>query len=284
MRPSTRPNPSRVAIKLIALDIDRTTLTDSYQLLPNVISAVAAAQAAGILVVPATARSPRALVPIAGQLAIDGPCVCFNGAWVGTPQSPKADHQTVLNSEHLPALLDAARAAELNPMWFTASQCYAFEDGPLVQRERVATGLDAQISPLGIEPGLRICKVLCLDTARDGRVAELSGRFDTRFDFVSSGAQLTEVVAPGVTKQSAMAWLTDTLGIDATAVCAIGDSENDFALLSWAGTAVAMGNAEPRLKDIADFVTASNHVGGAGLAIQHLLAINSQNSYRETIA
>ncbi len=47
----------------------------------------------------------------------------------------------------------------------------------------------------------------------------------------------------------------------------MGDGENDTELLKLAGTSVAMGNASQALKDVADFVVASNDEGGWAEAV-----------------
>ena len=44
-------------------------------------------------------------------------------------------------------------------------------------------------------------------------------------------------------------------------------------MLEAAGFAVAMGNAIPRLKETADYVTASNNQAGVALALQNLLGL-----------
>lgn len=55
--------------------------------------------------------------------------------------------------------------------------------------------------------------------------------------------------------------LKDTIGI--------GDGENDMEMLRTAGTAIAMGNANPMLKDIADFVTTDVNEDGIKNAFLH---------------
>ena len=53
---------------------------------------------------------------------------------------------------------------------------------------------------------------------------------------------------------------------------AIGDQENDIAMIEYAGLGVAMDNAIPLVKEIANFVTKSNLEDGVAYAIeQHVL-------------
>jgi hydroxymethylpyrimidine pyrophosphatase-like HAD family hydrolase len=47
---------------------------------------------------------------------------------------------------------------------------------------------------------------------------------------------------------------------------------NDLELIRWAGLGVAVANADPRLLEAADEVTASNDDDGVALVIERVLA------------
>jgi hydroxymethylpyrimidine pyrophosphatase-like HAD family hydrolase len=68
-------------------------------------------------------------------------------------------------------------------------------------------------------------------------------------------------------KQQALARLCADFQIPRERVLAIGDSRNDAPMLRWAGIGVAMGNAEPEVKQAVRYVTASNDKDGVALAI-----------------
>ncbi|WP_394281971.1 HAD family hydrolase [Corynebacterium sp.] len=72
-----------------------------------------------------------------------------------------------------------------------------------------------------------------------------------------------DVMAPGANKGVALLDLAKALGVKQEDTAAIGDYLNDYELLEAAGTAVAMENAHPDLKAIADEITASNIDHGA---------------------
>ena len=50
-----------------------------------------------------------------------------------------------------------------------------------------------------------------------------------------------------------------------------GDSGNDYPMLKAAGFAVAMGNAEEKIKAAADFVTKTNEEDGVAYAIRRFV-------------
>ena len=61
------------------------------------------------------------------------------------------------------------------------------------------------------------------------------------------------------------------LGIKKENTIAMGDSVNDIDMLKNAGTAVAVGNASDKIKEIADFVSTPSREGGVAYALQELL-------------
>ena len=62
-----------------------------------------------------------------------------------------------------------------------------------------------------------------------------------------------EVTAQGVDKGTALLALADMLGIPREATAAIGDSENDRAMLARAGVAAVMANALPEIRALGGY-------------------------------
>ena len=76
-----------------------------------------------------------------------------------------------------------------------------------------------------------------------------------------------EVTAQGVDKGTALLALADMLGIPREATLAIGDSDNDRAMLARAGVAAVMANALPEIRALGDIVSTcdNDHDGVAEL-------------------
>lgn len=92
-------------------------------------------------------------------------------------------------------------------------------------------------------------------------------------DFAQSDTAYMEIFPRDVNKGSALELICREIGIRREETIAFGDQELDLPLLEAAGFAVAMGNAIPRLKETADYVTASNNQAGVALALQNLLGL-----------
>lgn len=64
-----------------------------------------------------------------------------------------------------------------------------------------------------------------------------------------------EVVKKGVSKGNIMEETAKKAGVPIHLVIAVGDSDNDISMIKKAGLGIAVANAEPEVKEIADFVT-----------------------------
>jgi hypothetical protein len=84
----------------------------------------------------------------------------------------------------------------------------------------------------------------------------------------TSKAHYLELTHPSVNKGHALALLAEKLHIGREEVMAIGDSNNDYHMVEYAGFGVAMGNASERVKGIAQAVTGHNNAHGVAEAIE----------------
>jgi hydroxymethylpyrimidine pyrophosphatase-like HAD family hydrolase len=82
-----------------------------------------------------------------------------------------------------------------------------------------------------------------------------------------------------VDKGSGLRTLCDLLGVEIGRVIAVGDSDNDIPMLRAAGLGVAMGNANARVKAVADWIAPSLDEDGVAATIhQWVLAPHSQRA------
>ena len=80
---------------------------------------------------------------------------------------------------------------------------------------------------------------------------------------------LLEVGPPGVNKAEGVARVAEQLEVQREDVLCFGDMPNDSEMLSWAGIGVAMGNARPEVKAVADYVTATNNDCGVADVLEY---------------
>lgn len=72
---------------------------------------------------------------------------------------------------------------------------------------------------------------------------------------IFSSPQYLEVVPVGISKQKGIRFLSERLGVSAADTIAVGDETNDIEMIKEAGVGVAVSNANPAVKRIADYVT-----------------------------
>lgn len=92
---------------------------------------------------------------------------------------------------------------------------------------------------------------------------EFEGEFNVIHCTVPAfGEDSGELAVPGVHKATAIETLLAHLGIDRENTMAIGDGMNDAEMLEYCKIGIAMGNAKPGLKEIADEITDTHDEGG----------------------
>lgn len=80
------------------------------------------------------------------------------------------------------------------------------------------------------------------------------------------------ILPSGVNKASGLSAALNRMGISPRNAVAVGDAENDHAMLALCGFAVAVANALPALKEKADLVTSGERGRGVVELIESLLA------------
>ena len=90
-------------------------------------------------------------------------------------------------------------------------------------------------------------------------------------EVTSSWKNNLEIMKEGSSKGEAVKYLSHLLGIDREEIITFGDNYNDLSMIEYAGTGVAMGNAEEDVKKVASYVTDLNTESGVAKAIDNLV-------------
>ena len=89
-----------------------------------------------------------------------------------------------------------------------------------------------------------------------------------KYYIVKSTPQHLEFMHKDATKGNGLLALAELLGIDRSETMALGDQQNDLTMIEAAGLGVAMGNAVPEVKAIADVETTTQNEDGVGVAVE----------------
>lgn len=123
----------------------------------------------------------------------------------------------------------------------------------------------------------KIVKVVCINKDNINIVSEVRKLLEDSciFEIESAENYFCEINKKGISKGKAVLDLAKHLGIDISEVICIGDSGNDIEMLKVAGLSIAMGNAENRVKSIADYITDTNNNSGVGKALKKFILDNN---------
>jgi Cof subfamily protein (haloacid dehalogenase superfamily) len=274
-RPSRLPGPSRLP-SLIATDLDGTLLGRGYSISARTAKVLAQASAAGTVVVLATGRPLRWMPMVYEQLAAGYPTICANGAVSYDPVTDTVHESRPLSPEVVAEVCTRLAAAVPG-----ISFAVEIEGGRRMLHEPAypvaweSTESGAREAPLSELITHHAVKLLARSAEHDADTftalvnATLAGEVEATH---SSFTGLVEISASGVDKGTGLAALAQRLGIMAADVLAFGDMPNDVPMLRWAGRSVAVANAHPAARAVADEHTLSNVDDGVAVYLERLLS------------
>ena len=265
--------------RLLALDVDGTLLTDELHITPATREAVRQVISQGVQVVLASARGPKALYSIIAELEITGLAICYTGALTCRLYPDQHIAAEVVNEQRMSlssARLVLSKALELGISigWFTGELWYIPGWDLALHHESMITG----VSPI-VDTDLMIfneaphkLQAIVGETALLPRLNALASMLPSDCVGQFSYETYLEIIHRGVDKATALLALGKQLGIAPSEMIAIGDMDNDIAMLHMAAFGIAMGNAPVNVQAEADWVTDTNNRDGVAVAIERLKA------------
>ena len=106
----------------------------------------------------------------------------------------------------------------------------------------------------------------CLMTAPVEKAPELEKQLQEKYgDTLSiyrSEPFFIEIMPKNVDKATSLNRMLESIGLTREDAICCGDGFNDISMIQYAGLGVAMGNAQPAVKEAADYITATNDEDG----------------------
>lgn len=270
-----------MTIRLIALDIDGTTLRHDGSLSPRNREALERAAALGIHIVLATGRCHDALPGVLTSLPGIRYALTSNGAQT----RDLATGETLAGSYLHPESADAAagllgRYPDLMVEIFTGGRAYMDR----AQYDGVVSGAIGYRSMAYVRDTRNPVENL-LAHMRDFRdaIENVNIFFPTASDklwlkphldalprvtVTSSFDNNWEIGGADTSKGAALSRLAEMLGVSRAEILACGDSPNDEAMLRAAGIPVAVANAKASVIELAAFVAPASEEDGVAAALE----------------
>lgn len=271
---------------LYVSDMDGTLLGNDSKVSATSAALISDLTRRGALITVATARTPATVVPLLAGIDTAAEAVVMTGAAVWNRPGSEYTNVRFMAPALVAEALDICRAVDIHPFVYTlrpgepmldvyhaASAMNKPEENFYLERARLKLKRFHGSTPLpehaarntilffgmgwrsNIEEAARViaarldCSVCCYPDIFNPEVANI------------------EVFAPGVSKATAILELKERLGADRLVV--FGDNLNDIPMLGVADVAVAVENAFPQVKEIADVVIGPNFTDSVAKFIAH---------------
>jgi len=260
--------------KLLAADLDGTLIGEDFVLSPRVKTAVRRAMERGVRVTLATGREYTATVQYARELGISTPLICYQGGQIYDPISGDMLHTVTMPRDLAEEAIHLARERQWTLCLYVGEQVFLNNIKNLPEMFRPLVGVTAHYVPdlATVLDGQLFKFIVIVEEAEGDRVEEeLRAHMDGRLHVVRSHRFFVEGNPLQATKGQALARLAGWLGVARSEVMAIGDQGNDTDMVAWAGLGVAMGNAVPQVKAVADYIAPPVDEDGAAVAIERFL-------------
>ena len=292
-------------ILLAALDLDGTLLNSNGEVSPCTQKVLSEASDRGVVVIPATGRPLASLPPVVAKQPWVHYALTSNGAAVwdlgGDPlgcvysrYANAAEHETSQPECIVRRCFPVEKAREV----YEAFQglpggLNIFSDGRALRDTVQQRFFDERFARLAVVKGTEAIQpndgrftilrdqsewmsrhahevekfCMFFDSIEIAQAALVRFRAFPGIEAVQGAPDNVEVTAAGVDKGTALLALADRLGIPREATLAIGDSDNDRAMLARAGVAAVMANALPEIRALGDIVSTrdNDHDGVAEL-------------------
>ncbi len=270
-------------IRMVALDLDGTTLNSRKEISRRTVQAFHSAMNLGVHIVVATGRTlsslPNQLLHIDGLEYV----ITSNGSHITELAAMKTIYEDHIPPEAVEQIAGLIRGAGISVETFVDGKAYIdrreyddvltngsdFRDVEYIRETRnpVPDILDFMLANREFIENINLNFRYIEDKERWRPVLEQIPDTTLTTSFIHN----FEIGGRSTSKAEALRFLMKKLDVNKEELMAAGDSLNDSAMLQLAGIGVAMANAEPEIREMADYVTDSNDGDGVAKAIERFV-------------
>ena len=269
-----------MTIKLIALDLDGTTLNNDRVISERNRKALQQASEMGVNIVIATGRPFSALPEDVFEIPAIRYVLTSNGASITDLKEDKTFYKNCLSP------LAVEKSVELLRQHDYVVECFvkgiAYIDRPYFEEVK-RTGSSIRNIDYILKTRNPVDSIYDFMLEHRDEIENININFEDISEkpamkeklltlpettITSSFNHNLEIGGATTSKAEALSQMGNLLGIRQVEMMAIGDSPNDMAMMLASGMPVAVGNAEEEVKAIAKYVAPSNHEDGVADAVE----------------
>ena len=263
--------------KLIVSDFDGTLIDDNQRVLPQVREEINKYVENGGIFAVCTGRMLRSILPQVRDLGLKGLVIANQGSIIAEIESGKLIKRSGMQYTEIAEICNNIEELGQNVNVYADNDLYSDipKDNEYLQTYERIIGVETifvqgKMSDFITENKIFAQKVsvLIAPEEREKLFEELKRRLGTRFDVTCSASVLVEVSPLTDNKGEALKFLAKKYGIPLELTVAAGDNLNDLSMVEVAGVGVAVGNAAPKLKEAAKFVSVTNNEGAIAQIIK----------------
>lgn len=264
--------------KVLVLDLDGTLTNSNKEITPDTKDAIMKMQKMGHKVVLASGRPTPGVEPIAEELKLDkfgGYILSYNGGMIKECKSGEVVYQQTLPKEVVPKLFKMADELNIGLASYDSDGIIANDNrNKYIELESRITNLPIQYRKDAAEY-IDFPVNKCLGTVDPEIAQEKEEEYKKRFGDILTISRsepfFIEITPKGIDKAASLEKFCEITGNTRENMIACGDGFNDISMIKYAGTGVAMANAQAEVKDVADFITASNDEDGVARVIEEFI-------------
>lgn len=264
--------PSMADVDLACFDVDGTLAAADHKPTPRTLRALADLTATGIQIVVITGRALPQAQAVFRDAGISGVAIASNGSIAAEGPDGPVLSRTVLPPDEVEAVLNFVEGRELEAVLFT-------DDEHHVKQGSVVADLFREINPevhtiemprtqVRHETVIKACITGHPETL-DALDAEVRAAFPR---VVRSMTSIFDVFPDGADKGATLREYLTAIDVDPGRVLGVGDSENDVTWLKAIGHPIAVANAVPEVKAVAELEIGHHDEESVAELIEALIA------------
>ncbi len=270
-----------MSIKLIALDLDGTTLDSAGRLPDENKTALERAIAAGVNVVVASGRCYSALPAEVTKISGVQYAISSNGAMITDMRSGKRIYSNCISKDTIHRVKEIVEEHGYMIEVFVDGAAYMERS---IWEDIRDNGINYRRREYIMTTRNPIDDIIGFMMAHDGEIENINFFFESMEEKPGIGKVLSEleddatlttsfdhnweIGGKTTSKAEALRQLSSILGVTTEEMMSFGDSPNDIPMIEAAGLGVAVGNAKESVKEAADYITLSNDDAGVARAVE----------------
>ena len=264
--------------EMLVLDLDGTLTNSEKKITPPTREALIEIQQCGKKVVLASGRPTPGVIPLAKELDLKdygSYILSFNGARITNCATGEIIYNKILPASVIPVVYEIVKEYDVDIL--------TYSDDSIISGicPNQYTDVESRINSLPVKRVDNFVEYVDFPVNKllvtgDPAITEqlekiLKHKFHSYLNIYRSEPFFLEIMPQNIDKANSLQKLLNSVGLVADQMICCGDGFNDLTMIEYAGLGVAMENAQPVVKESADFITKSNDEDGVLYVINRFM-------------